>query len=314
MSFGVVICCYTERRWPEIVAAVRSVQAQTRPADALIVVVDHNPALQERVRAALPEVTVEANRHGRGLAGARNTGMELSTDDVVVFLDDDAEADPGWLAALAAEYAYPRVVAAGGRIDPVWEGRRPGWFPPEFDWVVGCSYRGQPAERTVVRNVIGANMSFRRVPALAVGGFGEELGRGAGSLPLGCEETELCIRLTATTGGQIVYQPRAVVRHRVPGDRGTAAYFRARCYAEGLSKAAVTALVGADSALAAEREYTARVLPSGVVRGIRDGVRYRDRAAAGRAVAIVAGLTVTVAGYARGRAEQVLTSRGPAKA
>jgi GT2 family glycosyltransferase len=199
-TVGVVICCYTERRWPEIVAAVGSVRAQTRPADSLTVVVDHNPVLLERVRAHFPRVTVVPNRHRRGLSGARNTGMEHSADDVVAFLDDDAAAAPGWLDALVAEYADPRVVAAGGRIDPHWTGGRPGWFPPEFDWVVGCSYRGQPDERAVVRNVIGANMSFRRAPALDAGGFGEDLGRGAGALPLGCEETELCIRLAARTG------------------------------------------------------------------------------------------------------------------
>lgn len=298
---GVVICCYTERRWPEIVAAVESVRSQDPRADSLIVVVDHNPALLDRVRGHFPGVTVVPNRHGRGLSGARNTGMELATDDVVAFLDDDATAEPGWLGSLLTEYVDPRVVAVGGHIEPRWMGGRPAWFPPEFDWVVGCSYRGQPLGRSVVRNVIGANMSFRRAPAVEAGGFGEELGRGAGTLPLGCEETELCIRLTAHTRGEVVYQPGAVVRHSVSGDRGTTAYFRSRCYAEGVSKAAVARLVGAGSALASERAYTARVLPAGVLRGIRDGVLHRDRAAAARAVAIVAGFTATAAGYARGR-------------
>ena len=39
---------------------------------------------------------------------------------------------------------------------------RPRWFPPEFDWVVGCSYTGLPETVAPVRNLIGAAMSFRR--------------------------------------------------------------------------------------------------------------------------------------------------------
>jgi hypothetical protein len=50
-------------------------------------------------------------------------------------------------------------------------GGRPGWFPPEFGWVVGCSYRGTPAERTMVRHFIGGNMSLRRRLVVECGGF-----------------------------------------------------------------------------------------------------------------------------------------------
>jgi hypothetical protein len=50
-------------------------------------------------------------------------------------------------------------------------GGRPGWFPPEFGWVVGCSYRGTPAERTMVRHFIGGNMSLRRRLVVESDGF-----------------------------------------------------------------------------------------------------------------------------------------------
>ena len=100
----------------------------------------------------------------------------MATGDVVAFLDDDAAAAPDWLSRLLAPYADPRVLGVGGRVLPRWDRARPRWFPAEFDWVVGCTYAGHPDEGPV-RNVIGANMSFRRSVLLAAGGFDARVGR-----------------------------------------------------------------------------------------------------------------------------------------
>ncbi len=82
-------------------------------------VVDHHAGLAERARAAFaaaPDVVVLDNDRRRGLSGARNTALAHlgARPDVVVFLDDDAAARPGWLAALLAPYADPAVAAVGG--------------------------------------------------------------------------------------------------------------------------------------------------------------------------------------------------------
>jgi glucosyl-dolichyl phosphate glucuronosyltransferase len=94
-----------------------------------------------------------------------------------------------------------------------------------------------------------------------------------------------------------------VISHLVPAERCRFAYFRARCYAEGLSKALVTASVGTTDGLASERRYTTRTLPIGVVRGVADAVR-GDSSGLGRAGAIMAGLAATAAGYAAGTASR----------
>ena len=119
-----------------------------------------------------------ANTGTRGLSGARNTGVDAASGDIVAFLDDDAAAADGWLAALTAPFADPHVVGTGGGAEPVWTLPRPGWFPDEFGWVVGCSYRGLPVTRAPVRNPIGCNMAFRRAALLEVGGFRDEVGPG----------------------------------------------------------------------------------------------------------------------------------------
>ncbi|MEW2574496.1 glycosyltransferase family 2 protein [Streptomyces sp. NPDC047070] len=309
-DISVVICVYTEDRWEDILAAVTSVRTQSRPARETLLVVDHNQALLDRLSREYKEheehrgtgkVRVLANAGPRGLSAGRNTGIAASRGDVIAFLDDDAVAERDWLRRFAEGYADPRVMAVGGRTMPIWaSGRRPVWFPAEFDWVVGCTYKGLPPGRVRVRNVLGGNASFRRTAFDAAGGFATGIGRDGDRRPLGCEETELCIRLTrARPDAVLLIDDRAVIHHRVPEAREHFAYFRTRTYAEGLSKALVARSVGAGKGLESERRYTTRVLPAGVARGLRDALLARP-GGAGRAAAIVAGVVTAAGGYALG--------------
>ncbi|MEU6393716.1 glycosyltransferase family 2 protein [Streptomyces sp. NPDC046939] len=303
---SVVVCAYTEDRWPGILAAVASVRAQSYPALEILLVVDHCPALLDRLSRAYEGTTglrVLANAGPRGLSAGRNTGVAASSGEIVAFLDDDAVAEPDWLHHLAAAYADPRVLAVGGRTEPVWaSGRRPGWFPEEFDWVVGCTYRGLPHGTARVRNVLGGNASYRRTALAAAGGFATGIGRGGGPRPLGGEETELCIRLArARPDAVLLIEDRAVIHHHVPPERERFAYFRARAYAEGLSKARITRRVGTGSGLSSERAYVTRTLPAALARAARDVLRGRPDGAA-RAGAVVTGVALATAGYVRERA------------
>jgi GT2 family glycosyltransferase len=300
LTVSVVICAYTMERWPDIVRAVESVRAQTEPPEEIILVADHNEDLAGRARGAFPGVRVVANQETRGLSGARNTGVRAAGGDIIAFLDDDAAAAPTWLEALLKHYDDPDVQGVGGSATAVWAGgSRPRWLPAEFDWVVGCTYVGQPTQTTAVRNLVGCNMSFRREVFLLLGGFSPTIGR-VGKRPTGGEETELCIRLgQAVPGGKVLYDPAVNVAHRVSPDRRRFRYFRSRCYSEGLSKAAVSRLVGAGQALAAERSYVRRVLPRGFLRALLHLMLLRP-AGGGRAFAIVFGLLATALGYARG--------------
>ena len=301
-SISVIICAYTEQRWDALCAAVNSMQQQSLPPDEIIVVIDYNPTLFERAHAQIAAATVVANAHTRGLSGARNTGLDVAHGAIIAFMDEDAAAAPDWLARISASYSDPRVLGVGGAIEPDWQCGRPAWFPTEFDWVIGCTYRGMPTTSTPVRNLIGCNMSFRREVFTQAGIFQSGMGR-VGTLPVGCEETEFCIRLAQLVPGSVLqYDPQARVSHHVPATRARWAYFRSRCYNEGRSKALVAGLVGSHDGLATERSYTLRTLPQGVVRGIADALR-GDGAGLLRAGAIVAGLLITAGGYVVGKAE-----------
>ncbi|MEV4252763.1 glycosyltransferase family 2 protein [Spirillospora sp. NPDC049652] len=314
--FSVVICAFTEKRWDDVHAAVASVRAQEYAPEEIVLVIDHNPALFERLKASLPDVLVVENREERGLSGGKNTGVAVAHGDVVAFLDDDAVAAPGWLRAFSRHYADPFVAGVGGMTLPMWPGSttsaelvgapvptstgtRPRWFPEEFDWTVGCTYRGLDAGP--VRNLMGGNASFRREMFPLAGGFSSGIGRGVHRRPFGCEETEFCIRLRQRSPeSELLLDGDALIWHRVPAERARFSYFRERCYAEGLSKALVTGSVGTRDGLASERAHALRALPRGVLRGLGDACR-GDLAGLGRASAITVGLAWTAWGYALGR-------------
>ena len=292
---SVVICAYTEARGTALLEALASLRAQSRAPLEVIVVVDHNPQLRDWLSRRASGARVIESREQSGLAGARNTGLRAASGEVVAFLDDDAAAAPDWIERLAQAYRDPRVAGVGGTVVPVWERECPPWLPEEFHWVVGCSYRGLPVQRSPVRNFIGCNMSFRREILEQVGGFTSRLGR-VGARPLGCEETELCIRIGSQAPDRVLlHDPAVRVHHLVPAERVTWRYFLARCHSEGMSKAEVVRLAGRGQGLASERGYAGRTLPAGIWAAVR-------AARPSRALAIVVGLVATAAGFAVGAA------------
>jgi hypothetical protein len=310
LAVSVVICAYTERRWDETVAAVRSAVGQ-RPGPAqVILVIDHNPALAARAREEITGVTVVESREPPGLSGARNTGLRMATEPITVFLDDDAQARDGWLAALVSPYQHPEVVATGGGIHPWWPAGRPRWLPSTFYWVVGCSYRGMPDREAVIRNPIGANMSVRTDLALQAGAFNSGIGR-VGKHPRGCEETELAIRLTAADPDlSVVYVPAAAVDHHVAAERLRPGYFLRRCWHEGRSKADVVRLTGAASGLAAERRHAASIIPAELLRDLR-AVLGGEAVAVLRMITAVTGLVAAAGGYLSRRVSYTWRGAGP---
>jgi GT2 family glycosyltransferase len=300
MKTTVIICAYTMDRWNELNSAVQSCLDQTVTPDEILLVVDHNPELLERATREIAGARVLANRSTKGLSGARNSGVASSSGDVIAFLDDDAYAEADWIERLTAPLSDPQVAGVGGWIVPHWETVKPNWLPDSFYWVVGCSYQGLPPSGATIRNPIGASMAMRRTVFTTVGGFTSGIGR-IGLVPLGCEETELCIRYTAQAPGERFILARdAVVHHRVPGSRLTWHYFWTRCWAEGLSKAAVASLVGTDSGLAAERTHVVFALPRELWESIRS-IRNEHRDAVVRSTLITLGAAVAVAGFVRGR-------------
>jgi GT2 family glycosyltransferase len=299
-SVSVVIPACSMDRWDGLCEAVASIRTQTVQVLEIVVVIDHNPGLMAKAASKLPGVTVIANAGMRGASGARNAGAAASRGEMLAFLDDDAIASPNWLESLLQHFRDPKVLGAGGRLEPLWKTRRPQWFPQEFDWAVGCSYLGMPESAAIVRNVWSNAMAIRRRAFDAVGGFRDDFGKiGAWSRP---EDTDLCLRAAECNGEGIwIYEPNAIVGHQVPAERTTLSYFLRRCYYEGQGKATLASLNGISESISTERKYARYVLPSGIVRGLRETAR-GDASGVMRSVAIIAGTSFAIVGFLVDRA------------
>ncbi|WP_285028991.1 glycosyltransferase [Mycolicibacterium sp. lyk4-40-TYG-92] len=299
VSLSIIVCAYTTERISQLGNCVDALLGQMNSGDEIIVVIDHNRQLYE-IMADRYGDRVIANTRSRGLSGARNSGIARASREVLAFVDDDAEIQPGWADRLRTHYLDPEVAGVGGYAEPVWPAAgRPDWFPVEYDWVVGCSHRGLPVAVTRVRNFIGCNMSFRHSVFAEVGEFNADVGR-VGSRPIGCEETELCIRLSqAQPTARLLFDPTIAVRHAVTPERTRLRYFLDRCFSEGLSKYRVSGMVGSSDALSTERHYVVNVLPSAFFRGLLEAVvgRGSRRAACARSAVVLAGLLATTIGY-----------------
>jgi GT2 family glycosyltransferase len=297
-SADVVICTYTDARWDLLERAVASVQTQSVAPRQILICVDHNDALLERclatwgpaAAASGPPIQVFANRYPGRLGSARNTAVERVTADVVAFLDDDAAADPTWLETLLQVYVEDGAVAVGGAPLPDHQVPRPGWFPPEFDWVFGCHYAGLPEVREPVRHLIGASMSVRADALRAVGGFHSDKH----------DDMDLSHRIAAAHGAHaVVYEPKARIYHVVHPERLTWDYFWRRCYTINRGKVRAFSDMGDAGNLRAELEFAGRMVGT-VARRLLRGLR-GDVDAVRQAGAIVGGLACAAAGNLRGR-------------
>ncbi len=299
-TVSVVVCAYTDARRELLDNSIEAILAQLGPADQLVVAIDYNDELLQRVSAQFgTRATVVANTQAPGICGARNSGIAASRCDVVAFVDDDAQIQPGWLERLRADYRNPAIAGVGGNAEPVWPTERPPWFPAEFDWVVGCSHKGLPVTSAPVRNLLGCNMSFRRDALDSVGGFNSGIGQVEGSL-MRCDDTELCIRLSQTSPSTLLLlDPDVKVRHWVTDDRTRFSYFLRRCFWEGVSKQILGTMVGQSDALSTERKFVYSVLPVSFARGLVSALTTPGQRLAHlrRSGALLIGLAATTYGY-----------------
>ncbi|HEY3960388.1 MAG TPA: glycosyltransferase [Solirubrobacteraceae bacterium] len=216
----------TRARPSYLEVALASIAPQAANAGAeLIVVDDAGPSAQARALAESHGARYEPHPHPQGLNVARNTGVERSTGELVVFVDDDVRAHDGWLAALLAGASeHPEIEVFTGPIRPCLDGPRPR----------GCGREGSPItsldlgpEDALARYAWGANMAIRREALARVGPFDVALEDGG-------DEQEWQERLRAEQpDARVLYVAAAAVDHRRTGSDARLRSLARAAYARG---------------------------------------------------------------------------------
>ena len=200
-------------------ACLQSVAAQTFK-DFEVIVVDNgsDDGSAAMVREFPLPIRLIENRENRGFCAANNQGFSVSQSEYVALLNNDAEADPGWLAALLAAITVKPDVGESdvGMVASkilVWED--PGIidkcghliYPDGQNRGRGHGYRdqGQFDRQEEALWPDGCAALYRRAMLDEVGGFDEEFFAYA-------DDAELGLR-ARIAGWNCLYAPAAVVRH-----------------------------------------------------------------------------------------------------
>jgi O-antigen biosynthesis protein len=193
------------------------------PPPLEMVVIDNSPGDQATRVVALQAEALYIAEPITGVSRARNRGLQSARGDIVALIDDDAVPEPGWLAALAAEFRDDRVAAVSGRILSlsVTDDHRDVLFGgPELvaidraspDWFGRTGFGGIGQ---------GSNLAVRRALLDTWKGFDERLG--AGTRVGGMEEHHAFFSLV-DAGHRVVYTPAATVLHPPPASAAELAH------------------------------------------------------------------------------------------
>lgn len=237
---SVVVAAYTMDRLHDVYELLDSISAQAyRPIETLLIV-EQSLELYQHLSQHLDQrddlsVRVFFSEGKVGLSANRNRGICEARGEIIAFVDDDVILAPDWAEQVMETMRDEAVVGVTGPAMPLWLDESLRWLPQEFHWLISCtSWADWPTVREV-RNVWGHNMAFRREAFARAGLFQTAVGlRGLGG-PV-AEDDEFSLRVRAVTGKSILYNPQAIVWHKVYRYRLGWRYIAERSYWIGRSR------------------------------------------------------------------------------
>jgi len=212
----------TYQREKVLIDTIETLLGSTGELELLII--DQTPAHEAWTTARLGELSAAGRVRwlkldAPSIPHAMNVALLEATRPVVLFLDDDVEPAAGLVAAHAASYDDPALWAVVGQV------LQPGELPTTANGRYRrdglrafLDFPFNSTEKAWVTNVMAGNLSVRRERALAAGGFDENFVGAAYRF-----ETEFCRRL-CRSGGRVLFQPNARLRHLRVASGGTRAH------------------------------------------------------------------------------------------
>jgi glucosyl-dolichyl phosphate glucuronosyltransferase len=235
MDISVVVCTYKR---PNLLRnTLEALVQQQAPSDIRweLIIVDNNSRDQTREvvseKAAQSKIPVRYYfEPQQGQCHARNAGILASRGDIVAFTDDDVLPENNWVMNIFAIMKSYDLDGVGGRILPKWEAKVPPWLQSRTHlWgylalIESVELRALTLPLADGAKIWGANMAFRRSLFEEIGAFDVRRGNVGNKFYRG-DETEF-VKRALGAGKRLIYDPRAVVYHRVGPERMRKAYFR----------------------------------------------------------------------------------------
>lgn len=237
----------TRNRAALLYNALESITKQSYPANLFEVIVIDNSSTDataevcQHFKQRIPQFKYISAPHP-GLHNGRHAGLKESIGEILVYADDDIEAMPTWLEAIASSFRDPKVALVGGKILPKFESQPPEWVAAlsrktDSGWSLGWYSIldfGDTEHEIPHEYVWGCNFSIRKNVLQQVGGFHPD------SFPQefikyrGDGETAVS-QAIRNMGLKAFYNPKASVYHVVSQNRLTKEYIYQRAHNQGIS-------------------------------------------------------------------------------
>lgn len=297
-----VIVSPNRRRLAELEATMNSLRHQEGGSPHIVVAVQEG-AIEAIVGRLYPDVGIVRSPDRDLSPDLRNAGAAVATTSLVAFIDEGASVPSDWLRTLLPHFDDECVGGVEPSVFPDWDlGRRPSWFPREFDWALGCSHSAYPVVPIAIRNAFGTGVIVRRDLLNAVGGFRPDRSWESEPTGHGLKYADLCLRMRRERPEtRFLHDPATLVRQPVDADRTTLRYLARRCYLEGKGTGRL-ARNGepVDGTISMDKRLLTRVLPETVARNLFEATCGRP-SGAGRAAVVVGGMACAAVGYLQGQ-------------
>ena len=274
MFVSIIVCTHSLDNFQNLIDAIESVLNQTHKELEIVIVVDGKQELYDKiieVYNAHGNIKIMVNKESLGAFGAGNIGVKAAKGDIIAFLDDDAVADREWIKNLVDIYTKSDAISVGGKILPIWVTKKPDYFPDELGWLVGITHEGFAEEKVYeIRNTFGPNMSFRKEVFEKIGLLNEKLGFAKGGTTyMQGAESEFALRMKNKLGKGVIYNPNAIVYHRIPLSKTRPRVLLRRGFYQGYSKALMKRLSPSPETLATEESYLKDLLLKYIPRRVK---------------------------------------------
>lgn len=245
MKISTIICTHNRAKLlDETIASYYCMDLNGVDAELLVVdnaSQDNTRKLIENWQTKHPAIRYEFEPK-LGLSYARNCGISHAQGDIYAFVDDDVYFSKNWLQEVNNTFGNPDALCMGGCTIPVFEDGEPSWLTKEILPVYGATCLGEQTRfMEYPEHPFGVNMAFRREVFDLVGKFNPSLGRQGNNL-LSNEESELFWRIHRA-GIKPIYNPNAIIYHRIPKERATLEWVLRRYYWQGRSESILDHIV-----------------------------------------------------------------------